>query len=157
LLPSKNAIKRLNRYRKVYKKKTNIIRNFINQSVHNIIMKNPKAIIMEGLNVEKMKSRHFIASKIDDCKFSLIRENIKRKCEQYNIPFFLANRYFKSSQICSVCGSINKYNSNYHTYHCKKCGNTMDRDLNAAKNLANLAKYKLAEEYDYSESFEFIA
>lgn len=150
LQPSKNATKRRIKLNKACKKKKDIIRNFINQSISSIIKMNPKAIVMEGLNVKDIKSKHYIAKTAQDCKFSLIRELMEKKCEQFNIPFFLANRYFKSSQICSVCGTINKHHSDYHTYHCKKCGNTIDRDLNAAKNLASLY-----EDYDYS--FEFVA
>ena len=73
---------------------------------------------------------------------------MKNKCFQYNIPFILADRFYKSSQICSKCGAINPISGNYHVYRCKECGNEMDRDLNAAKNLAN---------YYYNNSFEITA
>jgi putative transposase len=139
LQPTNNARKRLIRLNKAYNKKKNIIDNFINQSVSDIIMKNPKAIVMEDLHVEKMLSKHYMAKKIYDCSFYNIRDRVSKKCEQYNIPLIIANRYFKSSQICSVCGAINKNHTDYHIYKCQYCGNTMDRDLNAAKNLAKLA------------------
>lgn len=147
LLPGENAKKRLIKLNKATNKKANIMQNFVYQSVSDIVKRNPKAIVVEDLHVEEMLGSHYIAKHINDCNFANIRERLKQKCEQFNITFVVADRYFKSSQICSECGSINKYHSNYHTYHCKKCGNKIDRDLNAAKNLANY--------YDYS--FEIIA
>ena len=140
----------MHKYQKACKKKANIIRNFIYQSVSDIIKHNPKAIVIEGFNVERLKRDHYMAKQIYDCNFGKIREIIKEKCEQYNIPLIVADECYPSSQICSICGARSFKLINYHIYHCNCCDNEMDRDLNAARNLASLA-----DNYDYS--FEIIA
>lgn len=144
LLPSKNAEKRINKLRKSYKKKFDKIDNFIYQSVSRIIKMNPKAIVMEDLDVVEMNQLHNIAKYTSECNFGKIYQIIKYKCEIYNIPFILADRYYKSSQTCSNCGATKPKNSS-RLFHCNNCGLIIDRDLNAAKNLA-----KLAENYDYN-------
>ena len=50
-----------------------------------------------------------------------------------NHPGTIDINEYLTSQICSSCGSINKCSK---IYRCK-CGNVMDRDLNAAKNILN--------------------
>ena len=145
LLPSKNANKRTDKLRKLYIKKTNIIKNFIYQSISRIIKMNPKAIVMEDLDVIKMKSTKYINKYISDCNFGLIYEKMEEKCRQYNIPFITADRFYPSSQLCSNCGATK--HTSQREYHCNNCGLIIDRDLNAAKNLATLA-----ENYDYDFS-----
>ena len=44
------------------------------------------------------------------------------------------DRYFASSQICSNCGCKQKLQLNQRVYECK-CGLSLDRDVNAAKNI----------------------
>ena len=44
------------------------------------------------------------------------------------------DKWYPSSQICSVCGSKKKMPLNERTYICD-CGNIIDRDLNAAINI----------------------
>ena len=49
----------------------------------------------------------------------------------------VADRYFPSSRTCSSCGSVKaKLSLSTRTYRCESCGLEMDRDLNAARNLA---------------------
>lgn len=49
--------------------------------------------------------------------------------------FVKVNKWFPSSQICSVCGSRHKMPLDIRVYDCEDCGNHMDRDLNAAVNI----------------------
>ena len=51
--------------------------------------------------------------------------------------FYQVNRFYPSSQICNKCGFCDdEYrNLNKREYVCKKCGETIDRDLNASINI----------------------
>ena len=54
------------------------------------------------------------------------------------IPVIYADPHYPSSQLCSCCGyrqDIGRKN----IYRCPECGNIIDRDFNAAINLAKLA------------------
>ena len=44
-------------------------------------------------------------------------------------------RFFASTQTCSGCGARQKMPQHIRVYDCPKCGLSMDRDVNAAKNM----------------------
>src|SRR6267143_5927780 len=51
----------------------------------------------------------------------------------------VADRWYPSSKTCSACGVVKaKLRLSESTYHCDQCGLVLDRDLNAARNLAQL-------------------
>ena len=135
---SKRAEKRLNKRRKISAKITNITENFIQQETNKIIKMNPSAIIMENLIVDEMKKKHYISKQINHSQFSRCIIVMRNKCNQRNIPFILADTHFPSSQLCSNCGNRRKIFSS-KTYTCPVCGLVIDRDLNAAINLKNIA------------------
>ena len=52
----------------------------------------------------------------------------------------MADRWYPSSKTCSACGTVKtKLALSERTYRCQSCGLVLDRDLNAARNLAALA------------------
>ncbi|WP_344385971.1 zinc ribbon domain-containing protein, partial [Streptomyces aureus] len=52
----------------------------------------------------------------------------------------VADRWYPSSKTCSGCGAVKvKLPLHLRTYHCDACGLVIDRDENAALNLAALA------------------
>ena len=56
--------------------------------------------------------------------------------------FIEADRFFPSSQICSICGNRkHDLKLSDRTYKCEHCGNEMNRDLNAARNLATYRQF----------------
>lgn len=135
---SKRAEKRLNHRRKISDKITHITDNFIYHTVNKIINMNPSIIIMENLVVEDMKQKRYISKQLGNSRFNRCIVIMKNKCNQYNIPFKLADTHFPSSQLCSNCGYRQKIFSQ-KVYNCPQCGLSIDRDLNAAINLKNLA------------------
>ena len=72
---------------------------------------------------------------------------IKNKAKKYNKELIFADRYFPSSQICSNCGAIHKEMNQIDTQSETKlicdCGATIDRDLNASRNLLKYALDRL--------------
>ncbi|WP_293066750.1 zinc ribbon domain-containing protein [Okeania sp. SIO2B3] len=49
----------------------------------------------------------------------------------------VVDRFFPSSKTCSRCGHVQDMPLHLRTYDCKKCGISIDRDLNASINLRN--------------------
>jgi len=100
----------------------------------------PSAIVIENLNVQGMASNHHLAQAISDVGFYELRRQIEYKAERYGIEVVLASRWYPSSKTCSSCGWKNEDLAlSDRTFKCPECGLEMDRDLNAAKNLASLA------------------
>jgi putative transposase len=53
----------------------------------------------------------------------------------------VADRWFPSSKTCSDCGVVKaKLPLRVRTFECDACGMVLDRDLNAARNLARLVE-----------------
>ncbi|MGH3863096.1 zinc ribbon domain-containing protein [Actinokineospora sp.] len=51
----------------------------------------------------------------------------------------MADRWYPSSKTCSDCGAVRtKLRLAERTFRCDQCGFVLDRDLNAARNLAQL-------------------
>lgn len=62
---------------------------------------------------------------------------IQRRLEQKVLHFVKADRFFPSTQLCSSCGHKYKPALSERVYKCSNCGLEINRDLNAAINLAN--------------------
>ena len=62
------------------------------------------------------------------------------KASWYGARVILADRWEPSSKRCSGCGWIDAdLTLSDRTFHCEQCGLVLDRDLNAAINLEQLA------------------
>lgn len=137
---SSNTQKKLNEVRKLYGRIANIRKNTRYEIANAILNKNPRAVVMEGLNVTKMMKHRYLARSIHDSGFYDFRKIMEYKCEWNDIEFILADRFFPSSKMCSHCGSVKKnLRLNERTFVCPVCGYEIDRDVNAAINLRNLA------------------
>jgi putative transposase len=65
---------------------------------------------------------------------------IDHKAAWYGSTLVKADRWHPSSETCSGCGAVKtKLALAERQYLCTECGLTVDRDLNAAVNLARLA------------------
>ena len=55
------------------------------------------------------------------------------------VRLHIANRWYPSSKTCSGCGAVKtKLRLSERTFRYDECGFVLDRDLNAARNLAAL-------------------
>ncbi len=78
-----------------------------------------------------------IARLLPNNPFGEIVRILEYKSKWNNKKIIKINRWYKSSQICSVCGSIDSAYKNLELreYKCDKCKNEIDRDINAAINI----------------------
>lgn len=72
-----------------------------------------------------------------DVSFGTLRRQVEYKAPWYGSEVQTIDRFFPSSQICSACGErvTQKLNLSDRTYKCEHCGETIDRDVNAARNI----------------------
>ena len=70
------------------------------------------------------------------------------KCTWYGSALVEAGRYYPSSKLCSACGrrKSNLTLADRIYYERDHCGLEIDRDLNAAVNLARLGETRLGEQ-----------
>ena len=134
----KNFIKNKKAIRKKQERLNNLRSDYINNVINDILTKPPKVIVVEDLDVKQMQQNKKISSLIQISSFRKFITKLKERCSKYNIKVKDADRYYPSSKMCSKCKNIkDKLLLSERVYKCSICNNKINRDLNAAINLAN--------------------
>ncbi len=132
---SKNRTKAVRKLAKL-PSRISFIRKDAIHKLTNYLAKNHSAIKIEDLNVKAFLKNHKLAGAIADCGMYEFKRQLEYKTEKFSSQLVLVDRFFPSSQICSNCGNHrHKMPLKNRVYHCPECGHTLDRDLNAAKNI----------------------
>jgi putative transposase len=112
-------------------------------SLHKLTSKLAKtyAVIgIEDLNVKGMVKNRCLARSISDIGFFEFRRQLHYKARLYSSRVVVVDRWFPSSKACSACGVVKAaLDLSERTFECDECGLVIDRDLNAAMNLRNVA------------------
>ncbi|MGH3862815.1 RNA-guided endonuclease TnpB family protein, partial [Actinokineospora sp.] len=96
-------------------------------------------IVLEDLHVAGMLANRRLARHIAGVGVGELRRQITYKTEWAGGRVHVADRWYPSSKTCSACGAVKtKLRLADRTFHCDQCAFTLDRDLNAARNLAQL-------------------
>lgn len=110
--------------------------NAIHEATSQIIANFDK-IVVEDLNVAGMIKNRNLAQSLSDVAFGEMRRQLIYKSQWAGKELVVADRFFPSSKTCSCCGHKKKeLKLSDRIYKCDNCGSEIDRDLNAAKNLA---------------------
>jgi len=141
----RNRAKTRQRIARLHYRIANIRRDALHQATAAITARNkpesrrPGSIVLEDLNVSGMVKNHRLAQAIADVGMGEFRRQIAYKAQWLGERVIIAGRFFPSSRRCSVCGAINaELTLSERVWTCI-CGVVHDRDLNAARNLAQLA------------------
>lgn len=94
-------------------------------------------ICVEDLNVNRMLHNHCLAKSISDAAWSAFFSQLSVKAEEAGRQFIKVNPAY-TSQTCSGCGHRQKMPLAERVYHCPCCLLSLDRDLNASKNILRL-------------------
>ena len=142
---TKNIIKLERQIKLIHRSIKNIRINHIRKFVSELVKTQPEFIAVEDLNIKGMMKNKHLAKDIANCSFYTIKEHLIRKAKERKIAVRLVDRFYPSSKTCSYCGSYKQdLKLNQRVYPCDNCQEKIDRDLNAAINLANTDKYVLA-------------
>ena len=97
-------------------------------------------MVIEDLNVSGMLKNHHLAQAIADVGFAEFRRQLEYKAAWYGCRVVVASRWEPTSKTCSRCGwRDERLTLADRTFRCQACGLVLDRDLNAARILAQLA------------------
>jgi len=120
----------------------NIRKHALHQVSHYITAKaKPSMVVLEDLNVSGMMQNHHLSKAISDVGFYELRRQTEYKADWNGVKVLIADRFYPSSKTCSECGAVKSVlKLSERIYVCSECGVIIDRDLNAAMNLAALAE-----------------
>jgi putative transposase len=120
------------------------IRNQRTDALHKAttaLAKAKSVIVVEDLHVAGLLRNRRLARAISDQGWAEFHRQLAYKCQWYGSNLLVAPRYFPSSKRCSACGALKAVLPlDMRMFRCQMCGLVIDRDLNAARNLARLAE-----------------
>jgi putative transposase len=107
--------------------------NFTHQESRKIV-NHYGVIAVEDLHVKRMTHNHCLAKSIADASWSEFFSKLACKAEEAGRKYVAVNPAY-TSQDCSRCHHRQGMPLSERTYHCPCCLLSLDRDLNAAKNI----------------------
>ena len=96
-------------------------------------------VCIEDLNMQGMAQSLKFGKSVSDNGWGMFVTYLKYKLEDVGKQLVKVDKFFASSQICSICGYKNTETKNFsvRAWDCPDCGTHHDRDVNAAKNIRN--------------------
>ena len=125
---------------KKHEKIANQRKDFLHKLSKKITDEN-QVIVIETLSSKNLMKNHKLAKSIGDVSWYEFVRQLEYKAKQKGRTIIKADRFYPSSQICSACGHRDgKKALHIREWYCPNCGEHLDRDVNASKNLLALAK-----------------
>ena len=94
------------------------------------VAENYHTVALEDLHVKGMLQNRHLSKAVSRSNFCKIRQFMQYKCSDVR----MIGRFYPSSKTCSSCGKIKEMPLHLRLYVCE-CGLTLDRDVNAARNI----------------------
>ena len=103
------------------------------------IIKNHDVVALEDLQVANMLKNGNLAKAISEVSWAQFRKMLEYKAEWYGKQVIAVNPHC-TSQRCNACGHTTKENRKTQaTFKCVSCGHEDNADINASKNIKDLA------------------
>jgi len=133
---SKGRQRARERLAKTHRKVANNRRHLVHQASKTVVTR-AQVLALEDLNVAGMVRNPRLARSISDAAMGELSRQILYKAKWHGVEVRMVDRFFPSSKTCSGCGEVkDELNLSQRTYSCDVCYLVIDRDLNAAINLA---------------------
>jgi putative transposase len=99
-------------------------------------------VVVENLHVAGMVRNRKLARSLVDAAPATLRRHLAYKTGWYGSTLHVADRWYPSSKTCSGCQTVKpKLSLTERTFTCTACGMSLNRDVNAARNLAALVRH----------------
>ena len=106
--------------------------NFITKNFNNVLIgdMSAKQIVKKNSNILSKETKTACLR----TRFYQFRQRLNYKCTLNKVNYVLVNECY-TSKICSNCGNYNAKLKGEKTYNCSKCNLSIDRDINACRNI----------------------
>lgn len=136
---SKNYEKMRIKVAKCHRSITNKRNDFLHKLSSNLV-NNYKTICLEDLNVKGMTKNHHLARAIQDASWGEFTRQLQYKSDWNGDNIIYIGRFEPSSKTCHNCGYVNHdLKLSDRKWVCPQCGEHLDRDINAAINIKEIA------------------
>ena len=145
---SKNYVKNKKLIKKLNRRLMNIRDDCHDKIINDILSQPPSVIVLEDLHIKEMSNKKKrkkmtyqekeAAKNLHEASLRKFRVLLKDRVSKYkDIKIVIADKYYPSTKKCSCCGNIKNMEIQDRVYVCDCCNVIINRDLNAAINLAN--------------------
>ena len=145
---SKNYVKNKKIIKKLNRRLMNIRDDCHKRIINDILSQPPSVIVLEDLHIKEMSNKKKrkkmtyqekeAAKNLHEASLRKFRVLLKDRVSKYkDIKIVIADKYYPSTKKCSCCGNIKNMEIQDRVYVCDCCNVIINRDLNAAINLAN--------------------
>ena len=137
---SRNRLKAIHLLAREHNRIANIRRNFLHE-VSSQLAKTHSGLAVEDLPVANLIRNKRLAQAITDAAWGEFARQLQYKTAWLGGELVVCQRWFPSTKTCSTCGRVAQEMAlGTRTFRCGGCGLVMDRDCNAAANLAAWAE-----------------
>ena len=145
---SKNYVKNKKLIKKLNRRLMNIRDDCHDKIINDILSQPPSVIVLEDLHIKEISNKKKrkkmtyqekeAAKNLHEASLRKFRVLLKDRVSKYkDIKIVIADKYYPSTKKCSCCGNIKNMEIQDRVYVCDCCNVIINRDLNAAINLAN--------------------
>jgi putative transposase len=137
---SSNHAKAVRRLSREYARIANLRRSFLHE-VSSQLVKTHDRLCLEDLAVANLMTNRHLARAIGDAAWAELARQLTYKAAWLGAELVTCDRWFGSTKTCSRCGTVKQHlGLAERVFGCAGCGLVIDRDRNAAANLAAWAE-----------------
>ena len=137
---SRNRAKAIRRLSRQHARIANIRRHFLHAVSCQLVQTHDR-LCLEDLAVANLMTNRYLARAIADAAWTEFARQLTYKAAWFGAELVACDRWFPSTKTCSRCGTVKQQMGlAERVFYCGGCGLVMDRDRNAAVNLAAWAE-----------------
>jgi putative transposase len=130
--------RRVARIARTHARVRSIRRDFLHRTSHAIATSHV-AVGVEKLATANLLKNRKLSRAISDLGWGEFLRQLAYKAVWSGSTLVVADRFYKSTKMCSNCGALVDMPLSQRIYRCAACGLVLDRDLNSARNLCPVA------------------
>ncbi|HEX6675754.1 MAG TPA: RNA-guided endonuclease TnpB family protein [Actinomycetes bacterium] len=145
---SRNRAKAAARLSRQHARIADVRRSFLHEVSRQLVQTHDR-LCLEDLAVANLMANRHLAGAIGDAAWAELARQLGYKAAWFGAELVFCDRWFPSTKTCSRCGTVKQQvGLAERTFRCDGCGLTVDRDRNAAANLAAWAERQHAQAPD---------